>query len=537
MNRKRLFAAILSLTLLGTSAPAMAYQTIPVYDAEAQSQRSISLHDSSVNPMYEGSELTSLLPKRDEENDNGIQLYDADSAYTDIDDAAAAMRDYMKSRAAEFTINYEFKSKDKQSNDDLVAIERDIFDRAMKHTGEPTEGDYLRWQYKQMDASIVAIVDEDDYSMFITFKMTYYTTVAEEREVTEALQSALEGMQLDGLSDQEKVRHIYDYICNTVTYDREKNDDHRYSAYGALLQGKAGCQGYALLFYRMALEENIDARLVTGNSSGEGHGWNIVRLGDEYYNVDATWDAGATSYRYFLKSDPDFNGHTRDEKYQTMDFYSQYPMAQTSSAMSAENGREQIAATAERDGGWRWTCCMCGRTWEDIQRYSPDYIVLSQTSYVYDGKRKEPELIVKDSSGSVISDKYYTVEYPKGSKRVGRYTVKVKFDGTAYKGTMKAAYTIAPKSTSLKSLSARAKGFTAVWRAGRAQTTGYQLQYSTDSSFANAKTVRVSGSRRNRLTVKRLSANRTYFVRVRAYKTVNGERIYSDWSDSKKVKI
>lgn len=84
--------------------------------------------------------------------------------------------------------------------------------------------------------------------------------------------------------------------------------------------------------YRILKELGISVRVIAGfGSRNVRHGWNIVKLGDYYYNLDSTWDAeliqNGIKYRYFLKGD-NFNKHTRLEEYKTMEFYNVYPMAQ-----------------------------------------------------------------------------------------------------------------------------------------------------------------------------------------------------------------
>ena len=72
------------------------------------------------------------------------------------------------------------------------------------------------------------------------------------------------------------------------------NDDNyklKYTAYAAMCNGTAVCQGYSNLLYRMLLEAGVDCRIISGIGVSGGHAWNIVRLGDLYYNVDATWDS------------------------------------------------------------------------------------------------------------------------------------------------------------------------------------------------------------------------------------------------------
>ena len=167
----------------------------------------------------------------------------------------------------------------------------------------------------------------------------------------------------------------------------------------------------------------------------------------------------------------------------------------------------------------------------------PNSISLSATSYTYNGKVKKPTVTIKDN-GKAVSSKYYTVSYQSGRKNVGTYTVTIKFKAP-YSGTVKKTFTIKPKATTLSSVTAKSKGFTAKWKKQATQTTGYQIQYSTSSKFSSAKTVTVSKNSTTSKAVSKLSAKKKYYVRVRTYKTVkvNGKstKIYSAWSSYKAV--
>ncbi|MCM1115236.1 MAG: secretory protein, partial [Clostridium sp.] len=68
------------------------------------------------------------------------------------------------------------------------------------------------------------------------------------------------------------------------------------------------------------------------------------------------------------------------------------------------------------------------------------------------------------------------------------------------------------------------------------QTTGYQIQYSTDKNFKkNNKTVTVSSNKTTSKTISKLSGKKKYYVRIRTYKTVSGTKYYSSWSSVKTV--
>ena len=65
---------------------------------------------------------------------------------------------------------------------------------------------------------------------------------------------------------------------------------------------------------------------------------------------------------------------------------------------------------------------------------------------------------------------------------------------------------------------------------------GYQMQYSLKSNYKNAKTVKIANANTKSKTVKGLKSGKTYYVRIRAYKKINGKMQYSAWSKAK-VKV
>ena len=147
----------------------------------------------------------------------------------------------------------------------------------------------------------------------------------------------MESLDLDTKSEYEKVKAIYDYIASHVTYDEDNlgNDSYKlkHTAYAALVNGTSVCQGYATLFYRMCLAAGLDARVITGSDMPgySDHAWNIVRIGNLYYNIDVTWDAGwePENYDYFLRGQDTFESHYRDGEYDTTAFHAEYPMSAT----------------------------------------------------------------------------------------------------------------------------------------------------------------------------------------------------------------
>ena len=130
----------------------------------------------------------------------------------------------------------------------------------------------------------------------------------------------------------------------------------------------------------------------------------------------------------------------------------------------------------------------------------------------------------------------------------GNVTIKAKFSGSAkitistsgddkYAGTSKVISVTVPKRPSISGLKSKKAGRMTVKWSKKNSCTGYQIQYSRKSSFKSRKTVTISKKSTTARTIKGLKKGKRYYVRVRAFNTVNGKKYYSNWSTAKKVKI
>lgn len=227
-------------------------------------------------------------------------------------------QDYIMERIAARDTQIAFTTAGDYSADEVYSLIK-------RHTGNPVGGDYLTLGYTTCGLHR----SKKDGIYTYTLTITYYTNASQEMEMTDKLNKVMSGLDLDGLTDYQKVISIYDYICKNVAYDYEHLNDNTYllkfSPYAALVNGKAAAQGYASLFYRMCLTAGIDARCILGTN----HAWNIVCIDGKYYNVDTTWDAGKIDYSYFLKCDANFKDHIRKDEYNTPQFNAAHPMSET----------------------------------------------------------------------------------------------------------------------------------------------------------------------------------------------------------------
>ncbi len=119
----------------------------------------------------------------------------------------------------------------------------------------------------------------------------------------------------EGLSAYDKYYYLAAVLSEKVSYD--KRPDSCFSAFGALVCGKAVCEGYASAYYLLCREANLWCAYRDGLPEGQGHAWNMIKLDSGIYNVDVTWCDGYGKpferdwYDCFVKSDEVFvaDGH------------------------------------------------------------------------------------------------------------------------------------------------------------------------------------------------------------------------------------
>ena len=301
---------------------------------------------------------------------------------TDPAEVGAVIRQAMMERADSVTVHYEEDASVpfQQITDELLAA-------AMAHTGEPTAGDYLQKQRGKIKSSASYYPGGATNQYDITFTLTYYTTAEQEQAVTVAVNELLTSLNLDGLSDYEKVQAVYDWMCQNITYDYDNlgNEDYKlqYTAYGALIDRTSVCQGYATLLYRLMLELGIDCRIITGDAGGR-HAWNIIELDGRYYNADSTWDAPRAQinipYDYFLRCPANFTDHIRDGEFDTAQFHAEYPMAESDyvGCQHSYSVAQVVLPSCTQQGYTCYVCDLCGH------EYTGDYVDPTGHNYVDD---------------------------------------------------------------------------------------------------------------------------------------------------------
>ena len=338
---KRLISLVLTFIMLITMVPSTIVEASEVTTMESvkasSNQSEVTKPEENtiyaVNPLYEDViSIDDLKKKLDSSNDEQLFGSSTGQYFSDYDSAVLYLRKQMVSRETEINLNFP-ESWFTSHKDGLYW---DLLYDAMKCDDSSTgqEGDALLYGYAGCNVS---------YSTagYIKYTMAYHSNAEQEAKLTEAVAVAMAKLQLNGFSEAKKITKIHDYICNHVDYEYNSKEEQIYTAYGALCTGKAVCQGYAVLFYRLCKEAGLSVRIISGTGNGGPHAWNIVRIGSKYYNVDCTWDGqdAATYNEFLLKSEADFRDHTRESwpvagshclDYTSAEFNAQYPMTEKS---------------------------------------------------------------------------------------------------------------------------------------------------------------------------------------------------------------
>ena len=155
------------------------------------------------------------------------------------------------------------------------------------------------------------------------------------------------------------------------------------------------------------------------------------------------------------------------------------------------------------------------------------------SSVSFTGSNITPSVTVKVAGRSLTNGTDYTVSYS-NNKNVGKATVKITGKGN-YSGSLSAKFDIVPAKQQIQKLETKYKGFFVDW-AQKGSATGYEVQYATNSNFTGAKRATITNNKTDKTTVSKLSANKTYYVRVRSYTNRNGKVYYGAWSDVKSIK-
>lgn len=148
------------------------------------------------------------------------------------------------------------------------------------------------------DGTYIAVI----CPIYLTDKQTAHSQIDEFNFKVSQYLSKING----DMNEFEKAVVLHDELALNCRY-AESDGVIAVSAYDAIVNGEANCQGYSEAYSYLLSLVGIYSEIV--ESSAMYHIWNKVRIDGSYYNVDLTWDdavpdkAGHVSHKYFLLSD------------------------------------------------------------------------------------------------------------------------------------------------------------------------------------------------------------------------------------------
>ena len=198
---------------------------------------------------------------------------------------------------------------------------------------------YLEATGMYINIEKVTKINGTKYNVYINngSKDNYLTKGFNGKEDVDSYQVQIEKVRdyilanLEGKTDYEKIKMVHDYLVDSIEYDSSISKNHIYDIYGALVSRESVCEGYAKAFQYLMNECEIDNVIVIGtgtnsNNKTESHAWNYVKLDNNWYAVDVTWDdpiligggklPEKSKYKYFLKGSTTMNeNHTPSGKF------------------------------------------------------------------------------------------------------------------------------------------------------------------------------------------------------------------------------
>ena len=183
-------------------------------------------------------------------------------------------------------------------------------------------------------------------------------------------------------------------------------------------------------------------------------------------------------------------------------------------------------------------------TYDDTKVQAKDQTITATASYKKSETSKAFKLNAKTNGNGKLtyttSNKSVATVDANGKvtvKAPGVATITVKAAATTdYKAASKTVtVTVAPKKQSISLVNKIKKQLTIKWKKNT-KASGYEVVYSANKKFTGKKTVRKAKTTTS-YKVKGLKKGKTYYAKVRSYKTVNGKRIYGAYSIAKKTTI
>lgn len=165
-----------------------------------------------------------------------------------------------------------------------------------------------------------------------------------------------------GMSKAEIALAIHDYLALHTRYDYTLTNSNMHNSYGALVNGIAVCQGYALAYIDLLREVGVESYFVS--SSNLNHGWNVINTESGWYYSDVTWDDPRPNIGEYT-NDGDYMGYCQHDYFMNTTAQieqNHFAVSNTTydAAMSVIFGKKPIAAEEAHPNSAFWSGIRCG---------------------------------------------------------------------------------------------------------------------------------------------------------------------------------
>lgn len=146
----------------------------------------------------------------------------------------------------------------------------------------------------------------DVYIITFTYDFPVDELIRIKKDTRQLVKDATANIDTENKTEYEIVYAVNEYLCDTVDYPAsEPYEPVTHTAYGALKNGIAVCEGYACAVKLLLNEFSVVCDIQVGDCvEGGGHAWNLVQVDGEWYQMDVTWNDGSSSRTdYFLVTD------------------------------------------------------------------------------------------------------------------------------------------------------------------------------------------------------------------------------------------
>jgi hypothetical protein len=126
------------------------------------------------------------------------------------------------------------------------------------------------------------------------------------REVLVRAAAILQELGIEGMTDTQAKRALYNWFAANVVYDRQflnnapgaRRNPNSDNPHGALINGVAICYGYAYAYQLFMDMLGIGGVTVHGISPTGSHSWNLVKIDEDWHVVDVPWRLIDVSSQY-----------------------------------------------------------------------------------------------------------------------------------------------------------------------------------------------------------------------------------------------